>query len=142
MKAFEVSINGHRVCLAGVGDAGVLHAIVGWVGGFGPDPNEDLSLSVCGLEKLSDEHLRWHAPSLGVGAEVLVRVVEAAAVDPPDERFRHEKRRGMDEYRELFRECAQDLSDAERAQLRRELVAELQGHKPGVLGEPGVGTQG
>ena len=33
MIVFEVIINGKRVCRAGVGSAGVLSAIVNWVGG-------------------------------------------------------------------------------------------------------------
>lgn len=89
MKAFEVFINGHRLSLIGVGDAGVLTAIVNWVGR--PDPERDLFLSLGGLDRHSNEHLRWNVPSISVGAEVLVRVVEAPVVDPPDSRYRSEK---------------------------------------------------
>ena len=59
MKALEVFINGHRVCLAGVGDDGVLNAIVNWVGG--PDRDQDFFLQVGGLDSRADEHLRWEA---------------------------------------------------------------------------------
>jgi hypothetical protein len=48
MKAFEVFINGHRLCLAGVGDNGVLSAIVNWVGG--PARDEHIFLSLGGLD--------------------------------------------------------------------------------------------
>ena len=86
MKALEVFINGHRVCLAGVGDDGVLNAIVNSIGN--PKREDDIFLSVGGLDCVTDEHLRWESPSIGVGAEVLVRVIEAAEVDPPSERIR------------------------------------------------------
>ena len=124
MKALEVFINGHRVCLAGVGDDGVLNAIVNWVGG--PDRDQDFFLQVGGLDSRADEHLRWEVPSIGVGAEVLVRVVEAATVDPPSERIRHEKKTCVGEYRQHLRECSGWLTSDERQQLIRELIAELQ----------------
>jgi len=36
MRAFEVYINGERACLAGIGDDGVLTAIVSWVSKYPP----------------------------------------------------------------------------------------------------------
>jgi hypothetical protein len=124
MKALEVFINGHHLCVAGVGDDGVLSAIVNWVGG--PDKEENFFLQIGGLDSRADEHLRWESPSIGVGAEVLVRVVEAATVDPPRERIRYEKKTCVDEYRQHLRECSRWLTPDERRQLLRELVAELQ----------------
>ena len=124
MKAPEVFINGHRLCLAGVGDAGVVSAIVNWVGD--PDKEEHFSLQIGGLDSRADEHLRWESPSISAGAEVLVRVVEAAAVDPPDVRIRYDKETCVDEYRQHLRECSGWLTPDERRQMLRELVAELQ----------------
>jgi len=84
MIAFQVSLNGERLCTAGVGDKGVLSAIVTWVlrtADGVPSPSE-LSLSVGGLA--ADAHLEWPAPRhLAVGDEVTVRIVEAAEADPP-----------------------------------------------------------
>jgi hypothetical protein len=127
MKALEVFINGHRLCLAGVGDDGVLNAIVNWVGR--PGQEDDIFLSVGALDCTADEHLRWSTPSIGVGAEVLVRVVAAAAVDPPDERHRSERPSTLEQYRECLREFSERLTDDERQHLLRELVADLE-HGP------------
>jgi hypothetical protein len=46
MRAFEVSLNGKKLCLAGIGDDGVLTAIVDWVTGR---DRADLFLEVGGL---------------------------------------------------------------------------------------------
>ena len=137
MKAVEVLISGHRACLAGVGDDGVLSAIVNWVGGSDRD---EYFLSVGGLDSRSDEHLRWDVPSIGVGAEVLVRLVEVSAVDPPDERVRHDKQTCAAEYRERLRECGEWLTPDERREVLRELVAELQACNTEVSGDTGGRT--
>jgi len=124
MKSFEVFINGHRLCLAGVGENGVLNAIVNWVGGAGRE--EDIFLNVGGLDSKTDEHLRWKVPSIGVGTEILVRVVEAISVDPPDERFYSERPTTMEQYRECLREFCERMTEEERLILVRQLVADLE----------------
>jgi hypothetical protein len=79
MRAFKVSLNGKELCLAGVGERGVLTAIVDWVAG---DRGEELSLQVGGLA--NEEHLKWTTQKrLRVGDEIRVKIVEAASVDRP-----------------------------------------------------------
>jgi hypothetical protein len=79
MRAFKVSLNGKKFCLAGVGDRGVLTAIVDWVA---LDRGEQLSLQVSGL--VNEEHLKWTGPKgLRVGDEIRVKIVETASVDRP-----------------------------------------------------------
>ena len=131
MKALEVSIHGHRVCLAGVGDDGVLHAVVNLV--FGPGREEDCFLQVGGLDFKADEHLRWECPSIGVGAEVLMRVVEAEAVDAPNEHVRYEKKTCVDQYRKHLGDCSEWLTPDERRQLLEELIAELKAADAGPV---------
>jgi hypothetical protein len=80
MVALEVFVDGRRVCIAGVGDNGVLNAIVNSVGLPG---EEEVFMHVGGLDCTSDEHIRWAVPMISVGSEVTIRVVEAEAVDPP-----------------------------------------------------------
>ena len=123
MTAFEVFINRHRVCLAGVGDNGVLSAIVGSVGGT-PD-RDDIYLHVGGLDSFSREHLRWDVPTIGVGAEILVRVVEAAAVDPANEQYSCEPPSTLEECRRTIQDFLEQLGEDERRQLLRDLVAQL-----------------
>jgi hypothetical protein len=89
MKAFEVLINGHHVCLAGIGGDGVLTAIVNWVGDR--SNRENMFLSVGGLDGTTDEYTDWAVPTIGVGAEITIRVVEATTVDPPTARKPRER---------------------------------------------------
>ena len=79
MRAFKVTLNGKKLCLAGVGERGVLTAIVDWVA---QDRGEELSLQVGGLA--NEAHLKWtRQKRLRVGDEIRVKIVEAASVDKP-----------------------------------------------------------
>ena len=124
MIAFEVFINGHRICLAGVGNDGVLNAIVNWVGR--PNSDEEIYLHVGGLDCITDEHVRWNVPSIGVGAEILVKVVEADSAEPPDQRYRFEMPTTLEKYRDCLQQFTEQLTEDERQQLLRELIADLQ----------------
>ena len=79
MIAYEVSVNGERRCLAGVGARGVLSAILHWVNHEGSESN----LRVGGLRSDLAEHVTWLAQGLKVGDQVSVRVLEAEQVDSP-----------------------------------------------------------
>lgn len=124
MKAFEVSINGHRLCVAGVGADGVLNVIVNCV--TGPDREIETFMHVGGLDGVTDEHLRWAVPSIGVGTELLVRVVEAAAVDPPDQRYRCDPPSTLEQCRASLAAFCERMTEDERRQLVRELIADLE----------------
>jgi hypothetical protein len=92
MVCFDVRVNGQRLALAGVGNDGVLHAIVGWVHPEGRSLEEpaDLDLSVGGL--LDEAHLRWvEDRPLQVGDRVEVLVVEAEAPDEPTREARDDR---------------------------------------------------
>jgi hypothetical protein len=126
MIAFEVFINGHRICLAGVGNDGVLNAIVTWVGR--PNSEEEIFLRIGGLHSITDEHSHWNVPSIGAGAEILVKVVEADSVDldPPDQRYRSETPTTLEQYRDCLKQFTERLTEDERKQLQKELIADLQ----------------
>jgi hypothetical protein len=78
MRALEVLVNGRRVCLAGIGPKGIVSAIVDRLSG---GHEERISLSVFGA--VGTRHRRWATPAIGVGDEVLIRVLDAPEVDPP-----------------------------------------------------------
>ena len=83
MRAFEVHLNGEKVCVAGIGDHGVLNAMVDHViSGIG----NELHFRVGGLISETDEHVTWVNQKLKVGDEVQVKVIEAAEIDEPQER--------------------------------------------------------
>ena len=56
MRAFEIWLNGTRLCVAGIEDDGVLSAIVNWVTG---QSVADLHLQVGGLISPVNEHVVW-----------------------------------------------------------------------------------
>jgi hypothetical protein len=79
MRAFSISLNRKKLCLAGVGERGVLSAIVNWVAG---DQGADLFMHVGGLANA--EHIDWvKQKPLQVGDEIRVKIVEARSVDKP-----------------------------------------------------------
>ena len=94
MIAFEVFLNGNKVCRAGVGDLGDLTTILSWVRREGRNTEtresgnieEELTLNVSGLLSSKNEHVRWSESKVTIGDEVRVRVVSAESVDPPDDR--------------------------------------------------------
>jgi len=96
MICFEASINGRKVCVAGVGATGVLTAILSWVNRerFDGDEKydaktnrvEELFFSVGGLTDHGNDnvHLKWlQDEELKPGDEVRIRIVERECCDPP-----------------------------------------------------------
>ena len=82
MRAFEVSLNQKKLCLAGVSEDGVLSAIVTWVTGGARGRRADLFLEVGGLA--NEEHVAWiKQKHLRVGDEIRVKIVAARSVDKP-----------------------------------------------------------
>lgn len=90
MIAFEVHLNGKKICTAGVGDLGVLTSSLAWRGPQpyqkgGPVVPEYLRLDVGGLADCGD-HLRWQDRKLKRGDVVSIKVVEVDSPDRPRER--------------------------------------------------------
>jgi hypothetical protein len=88
MTVFDVYLNGRKMCRAGVGEDGVLTAIVTWAHLTGPaartarrlgQPAEEAHLQVGGLA--GDTHRRWTARNLKIGDRVTVALVKANAFD-------------------------------------------------------------
>ena len=90
MTVFDVSVNGRRLCRAGVGADGVLNAIVSWAKLTGAaaatarrlrQPLEEARLHVGGLR--DDTHRRWPGRDLKIGDRVAIDIVAATSWDPP-----------------------------------------------------------
>jgi hypothetical protein len=88
VKAFEIYVNGERVCTAGVGEGGVLATGVTWVAGASPHPAEGrFDFRIGGVDGVTGEHLSWNAPQLGIGDEIRVKLVEADRTDQEHQRI-------------------------------------------------------
>jgi hypothetical protein len=86
MTAIEVHVNGKKQCIAGIARAGVVSAILSWVGRDDqhPDlPREDVSLRVGGLDSKRDEHVDWLTKDMVVGDEIILRIVDVRKPDAP-----------------------------------------------------------
>ncbi|HLY61406.1 MAG TPA: hypothetical protein VKV95_11705 [Terriglobia bacterium] len=98
MRAFRIDLNGKVLCHAGIGNEGVLTAIVRYVTKSSKvkgRSRDDLGLDVGGLIGATQEHVNWRNIRLKVGDEVLVKVIEAVTVDKPE--WRH----GIDPVKDL-----------------------------------------
>lgn len=83
MRAFEVYSNDRKLCVAGIGDDGVLTAIVNWVAKEG---SGDLFLTVGGLVSPVSEFVNWVRQDLAVGDTITVKIVETSSADAPRSR--------------------------------------------------------
>ena len=93
MKSFEVKINGKKQCTAGVGQNGVLTAILSFAKGTRASPetdqgseSESLDIRVAGLANIdpgTSEHLEWLHQDLSVGDEITIKIVEVLECDEP-----------------------------------------------------------
>jgi hypothetical protein len=124
MIAFEVSINGHLVNLAGIGERGSLSTTITW--SAHPARESYLYLHVGGMDYTTHEHIRYDCPEIGLGSEVSVRIVEVAEVDEPNERYCTDHETTIADYRRLIRVYDKDLTREEQIQLLQERITELQ----------------
>jgi hypothetical protein len=84
MRAFQISLNGKKLCLVGIGNDGVLGTTITYV------PfrrRRETRLYVGGLVSPQNEHVRWKEARLRVGDEVRLRIVETETVDRPRSRY-------------------------------------------------------
>ena len=83
MIAFDVDINGREVCLAAIGEKGVLSAMVTWVvpsSGPAEPAASETTLHVGGLA--GSRHYTWIPfQQLKVGDVVSIKIVEVSAAD-------------------------------------------------------------
>jgi hypothetical protein len=103
MRAFEVHLNGKRLCVAGVGEHGVLCTCVTYVKG----PNgADLDLTVSGLFTPIDEHAIWINRRLKARDKVVVKIIEAESVDKPRKQYRPDSETAERNQKAYVRACA------------------------------------
>jgi hypothetical protein len=84
MIAFEIYLNDQKIRRAGIGDSGVLSAIVTWAATTmsAGTRNESLFLDVGGLINPEQKHVSWiNQKFLAVGDKVQISIVEADSVD-------------------------------------------------------------
>jgi len=112
MLAFEIHLNGKRLCTAGIGEPGVVTSIITWVlgerTGSGKKP-WDLGLTVGGLVSRTEEHVNWARRSLRTGDEVSIRIVEVEDSDKPRERRREDPAKKQRQKKAYVRKLAKEF---------------------------------
>jgi len=100
MRTFEILLNDRKLCAAGVGESGVLTAIVSWTRqranverASSRRAKEELKLDVGGLVHSTAEHLQWQNRRLRVGDEIRIRIGESERATKPSRRERSDPAR-------------------------------------------------
>jgi hypothetical protein len=123
MVGYNIFRNDERLCVAGVGDFGVLTACVTWSGRnpdriarLAADSVSDkpvaLTLHVGGLrsgERDTGLHMRWVETNLQVGDEIRIQVTDVAHVDPAIAEYRDEPASDLERKRRHVRDLAKEL---------------------------------
>ena len=118
MLAFEITINGEPLVVAGAEDWALLHAdIMAHRAGEGQEKDK-YEINVGGLPQQNDkgtlEHIRWGHTKLRLGDQVTIRLIETDTADPPLRRFRSDK----EAHEETF-------TDEEILEMQKETYLEL-----------------
>jgi hypothetical protein len=108
MKAFEVFLNGERLCLAGLAGRCVLTVIIDHVKGK-VDPVDDLGLHVGGLISDTDEHVIWSRAQLNTDDEVRVRILESDSADEPTKRVLRDSEEDLEQRKAYVRAVVKQL---------------------------------
>jgi len=104
MRAYEVFLNGKRLCVAGIGNDGYISAYVT----YQSDPNATW-IDVMGLENRKKLYVRWTKTNLQVGDEVLLKIVDRKSVDKYKVIRRHDEKRDLESMKRDVREKAKAL---------------------------------
>ena len=103
MRAFEIFLNGKRLCLAGIGKDGVLSTTITHV----PfRKRRETRLYVGGIVLPQDEHVFWRQSNLRIGDELRLKIVEKETVDEPRERTRRDPKAEVKSQKQYVRKMA------------------------------------
>ena len=102
--------------MAGIGDDGVLTAIVNWVVKKG---SGDLFLTVGGLVSPVREYVDWVRQDLAVGDIITVKIVEASSADIPRSRKRSTPAEDLKSQKSYVRAMAKKLGWKIQAKAKR-----------------------
>jgi len=76
MRAYEIFLNGKRLCVAGIRSDGYISAYVT----YRSDPKATW-IDIVGLDSAKKRYVRWKQTNLRSGDEILLRIVDRKSVD-------------------------------------------------------------
>lgn len=92
MICFQVDINGRKLCIAGVGEFGVLTTVISMVKSRdsirqgGGTPAQLRIGGTTSLNNISDENVEWDGSGLNVGDQVTITIVDHLQPEEPSQR--------------------------------------------------------
>lgn len=117
MICFEVTINGKKVCTAGIEGIGVLTAIFDFARRKKDGEEivqEGPHLKIGGLNchgKNDDENLDWVKRHLSVGDEVSIRIIDSLQIDQPKTRKRSDPEFVEKQQRKYYEKLKREYGD-------------------------------
>jgi hypothetical protein len=143
MITLEVMLNGKPLCRAGVGKHGVVSAITTWVnramrdarGKAIPGKREEMiDLSVSGLVTRANGanvRVEWARPSLKVGDEIWIRVVEGRKPTKAQRRERDDPNFVAKQKRRYYERLRQEHGEAKKPARKAKVKARKRTEQPG-----------
>jgi hypothetical protein len=104
MRAYEVFLNGKRLCVAGIGSHGYISAYIT----YRSNPNATW-IDVMGLENRKKLYVRWTHKNLRSGDEVLLKIIDRKSVDKYKVIRRHDEKSDLETMKRDLREKAKAL---------------------------------
>jgi hypothetical protein len=104
MRAYEVSLNGKRVRVAGIGSDGYISAYIT----YRSEPSATW-IVIMGLENRKKLYLRWTRKNLRVGDEVLLGIVDRKSVHKYKVIRPHDEKKDLESMKRDLREKAKAL---------------------------------
>jgi hypothetical protein len=107
MQAFDVFLNGQRLCLAGIDGDSVLDVMITHLK-HNIDKDE-LDLEVGGLVSATGEHVTWGTTPLKMGDEVRVTIAETDSADEPKARRPRNRTEEVEQKKQYVRGMPKEL---------------------------------
>jgi hypothetical protein len=104
MRAYEVFLNGKRLCVAGIGSDGYISAYIT----YRSEPDATW-IDVVGLENRRKLYVQWTRKNLRTGDELLLKIVDRKSVDKYKVIRRHDEKRDLESMKRDLREKAKAL---------------------------------
>jgi hypothetical protein len=90
MRAYEVFLNGKKLCVAGIGSDGYISAYITYV-----SEGNKTWIDVLGLDNRKKKYVQWTRTKLRTGDEISLKVVDRKSVDKYKTIRRHNEKRDI-----------------------------------------------
>jgi predicted RNA-binding protein with RPS1 domain len=91
MRAYEVFLNGKKLCVAGIASDGYISAYITYV-----SEGNKTWIDVTGLDNRKKRYVQWARTKLRTGDEVSLKVVDRKSVDKYKTIRRHDEKRDIE----------------------------------------------